>query len=68
MTDRATIAGPNAGSAGGTVSFSIFSDPACTKGVAGAGSAPVTNGTSGASASVSSLGPGMLLLAGELQR
>jgi hypothetical protein len=58
VTDRANIAGPNAAAAGGTVSFTVFSDPACTRGVASGGSAPVTNGASGASASVANLAPG----------
>jgi hypothetical protein len=58
VTDRATIAGPNAAAAGGSVSFTVFSDPACTKGVANAGSAAVTNGASGPSTSVASLAPG----------
>lgn len=50
VTDKATILGANAGSAGGTVTYTVFSDPACTVQVASGGAAKtVTSGTAAAS-------------------
>ncbi len=46
VTDSATLSGANAASATGAVAYTVFSDPACTKPVAAAG----TVGISGASA------------------
>lgn len=47
--DRATLRGTNAVEAGGIVSYAVYSDSACTKQVAGAGSAAVAAGVVGAS-------------------
>lgn len=42
--DEATLLGVNAGSAGGTVNYSVYSDSACTVKVADAGTVTVING------------------------
>lgn len=44
VTDSATLEGGNAGSAGGTVSYAVFSDADCKTQVASAGTKNVTNG------------------------
>ena len=44
VSDRATLRGPNAVEATGTVSYAAYSDPACTKLVAGAGTSAVASG------------------------
>ncbi len=56
-TDQATLSGTNAGTATGTVSYSVYSDLECTKLVASAGSRPVTGGTVTAS-NAETLAPG----------
>lgn len=49
VTDTAMIHGANASSAGGSVTYTVYSDPACTVPVASGGTKPVTSGTAGAS-------------------
>ena len=44
ITDFALLAGPNAASAGGTVTYTVYSDPTCTHQVASGGTKPVTSG------------------------
>ncbi len=58
VTDSATVGGAGAATASGEVSYSIYRDPACTKLVAQAGSAAVTNGVGGPSAPQTKLAPG----------
>jgi len=57
VTDTATLSGAGASLAGGTVSYNVYSDEACTKLVAAAGSAALSNGAAGAS-SPETLAPG----------
>jgi hypothetical protein len=62
VTDQAGLAGLNAGSAGGSVTYSVFSDPSCSAGslVAGGSSQPITAaGLLPASAPVSLSTPGV---------
>ncbi|HEV3071159.1 MAG TPA: hypothetical protein VGY76_07035 [Solirubrobacteraceae bacterium] len=49
VTDTATIVGPNATQATGTVTYKVYSDPKCTVLVANAGTKTVTAGTAAAS-------------------
>ena len=49
VTDKATIAGPNAKFAEGEVEYKVYSDPGCTKEVANAGTAKVVEGVAEAS-------------------
>ena len=49
VTDKATIAGPNAKFAEGEVEYKVYSDPGCTKEVANAGTAKVLEGVAEAS-------------------
>jgi hypothetical protein len=49
VTDKATIAGPNAKFAEGAVEYKVYSDPGCTKEVANAGTAKVLEGVAEAS-------------------
>jgi hypothetical protein len=49
VTDKATIAGPNAKFAEGEVEYRVYSDPGCTKEVANAGTAKVVEGVAEAS-------------------
>ncbi|HST32174.1 MAG TPA: choice-of-anchor L domain-containing protein [Solirubrobacteraceae bacterium] len=44
VSDRATLKGPNAVEAGGTVNYGVYSDGACTKLVQSAGSVAVSSG------------------------
>ncbi len=44
VTDTATLGGPNVPTAGGTVTYGVYSDAACTSLVASAGTVSVTNG------------------------
>ena len=44
VTDQATLSGENASTAGGTVSYNVYSDSECTKLVAAAGSVSVSGG------------------------
>jgi hypothetical protein len=44
VTDAATIKGPNAGTAGGTVEYGVYEDPECTKLVKKAGTVAVESG------------------------
>ena len=44
VTDAATLSGANASTAGGTVSYKVFSDPNCQTQFADAGTKTVTNG------------------------
>jgi hypothetical protein len=57
VTDQATLTGKNAGSATGTVTYTVFSDNECTKEVASAGEVAVTGGSAPASNS-ETLAPG----------
>jgi hypothetical protein len=50
VTDTAALTGASP-TAGGTVSYAVYSDPVCTDQVASLGSASVTNGDPGASSS-----------------
>ena len=59
VTDSATVGGAGAGTASGEVSYAIYKDAACTKLVAQAGSAAVTNGIGGPSAPQTKLAPGV---------
>jgi hypothetical protein len=52
VSDRATLRGTNAVEASGTVSYSVYSDGACTKLVQGAGSVGVGSGVVGASSAL----------------
>jgi hypothetical protein len=45
VTDSAKLSGVNASSAGGTVSYTVFSDSACATQIASGGTKTVTNGT-----------------------
>jgi hypothetical protein len=53
VTDQATVHGTNAASAGGTVTYTVYSDGQCAHSVASGGTKPVTNGTGGVSNAVS---------------
>jgi hypothetical protein len=54
VTDQATLSGPGVPTAGGTVTYSVYSNPACTNLVPGSESTEnVVDGVAGASASVS---------------
>jgi hypothetical protein len=57
VTDSATLAGENSTTATGTVTFNVFSDPACKTLVTAAGSARMTGGNAGPSTAVN-LAPG----------
>lgn len=48
VSDQGTLSGGTA-NAGGTMSYAVYSDAACSHSVASAGTAPVTNGSAGAS-------------------
>lgn len=52
VTDQATIEGPHAATAGGTVEYNVYSDPTCTHKVAVAGKATVVEGIAGPSSPV----------------
>lgn len=52
VTDSSTLAGANAGAATGTVTYTVYSDAACTLRVTSAGAEPVTQGTVAASVPV----------------
>ncbi|HXD54058.1 MAG TPA: choice-of-anchor L domain-containing protein [Solirubrobacteraceae bacterium] len=52
VSDLATLKGSNVPEAGGTVSYSVYSDAACTSLVASAGSVTVNAGVAGASQAV----------------
>jgi hypothetical protein len=58
VTDSATVTGCTAASAGGTMSYAVYSNPTCTSLVTQAGEAPVSNGVAGASAAETGLAPG----------
>jgi hypothetical protein len=45
VTDSATLSGPNASSAGGTVTYTVYSDPRTKTVAADGGTFPVTNGS-----------------------
>jgi len=45
VTDSATLSGTNVATAGGTVTYSVYSDPACTVSAGTGGTVTVTNGT-----------------------
>jgi hypothetical protein len=49
VSDEATITGENASSAGGTVTYDVYSESACSTKVASAGTEPVTGGKATAS-------------------
>lgn len=57
VQDTATLGGLNATTATGTVSYNVYSDPACSKAVAAAGAGALSGGTAGASTAVT-LPPG----------
>ncbi len=57
VSDQATLAGSNAGGATGTVTYSVYSDGACTNLVAGAGQFPV-NGPAFPPSNALNLAPG----------
>jgi hypothetical protein len=57
VTDSATLGGAGAASATGTVSFAVYSDPACKTLVTAAGSAKLSGGSAGPS-SAETLAPG----------
>ncbi len=52
VSDRATLKGPNAVEAGGTVGYGVYSDGACTKLVQSAGSVAVSSGVVPASSAI----------------
>ena len=58
VTDSATLRGPNASSATGTVIYSVFSDSACTVSAGSGGTVTVTAGSVPASTPVSLSSPG----------
>ncbi|MGO9900600.1 MAG: hypothetical protein ACLP0J_13100 [Solirubrobacteraceae bacterium] len=58
VTDSATLAGTNASAAGGTVSYSVYSDSACTQLVASAGGGNVSGGVLPNSSAETFLPPG----------
>jgi hypothetical protein len=58
VTDSATVTGCTAASAGGTMSYAVYSNPTCTALVTQAGEVPVVNGVAGASAGEAGLAPG----------
>jgi hypothetical protein len=57
VTDAATLSGLNATTAGGTVTFNVYSDPECKNLVTAAGSAKMSGGSAGPS-SAETLAPG----------
>ena len=57
VTDTATVGGCTGASAGGSVSYAVYHDSACTSLATQAGSAPISNGVGGAS-TAESLGAG----------
>jgi hypothetical protein len=57
VTDTAALSGANASIATGTVSYNVYSDAACTKLAAAAGSASISGANAGASTAVN-LAPG----------
>jgi hypothetical protein len=57
VTDHATLAGAKIGTAGGTVTYTTYSDPGCTSQVA-TGTYPVSDGTASASGPVTLSTPG----------
>ncbi|HWX96654.1 MAG TPA: Ig-like domain-containing protein [Solirubrobacteraceae bacterium] len=57
VTDKATLSGVNAAIASGSVSFGVYSDPACKTLVVAAGSAKLAGGAAGPSAA-ENLAPG----------
>jgi hypothetical protein len=58
VTDSATLAGTNAASAGGTVTYTVYSDSACTTAVGNGGTKAVTGGAVGNSDAVTLSTPG----------
>ena len=58
VTDTATLSGTNAASAGGTVTYSVYSDNKCSDFVAGGGTVTVSAGSVPASSAVSLSTPG----------
>lgn len=58
VTDAATIGGAGASVATGKVTYSVYSDAACTALVSAAGTASVAGGVAGASSAISTLAPG----------
>ncbi|HEV3046811.1 MAG TPA: Ig-like domain-containing protein [Solirubrobacteraceae bacterium] len=58
VSDTATVAGCTAASAGGSVSYAVYSNPTCTALAASAGSAAVSGGVGGPSAAEAGLAPG----------
>ena len=58
VTDKATLSGTNAASAGGTVTYSVYSDNKCSDFVAGGGTVTVSAGSVPASSTVSLSTPG----------
>jgi hypothetical protein len=58
-TDRATLSGANAATAGGTVTYDLYSNSTCTTLLSSGGAATVTGGAAGSSAPVTTaLAPG----------
>ena len=58
VTDTATLSGTNAASAGGTVTYSVYSDSACSDSVTAGGTVTVSAGKVPASSAVSLSTPG----------
>ena len=58
VTDSATLKGPNASSATGTVTYSVYSDNACTVSAGSGGTVDVTAGSIPSSSPVSLSSPG----------
>lgn len=58
VTDTATLGGSGATVASGAVSYAVYSDPACTKLAAAAGSGALNNGVAAPSSTISTLAPG----------
>jgi IgGFc binding protein len=58
VTDQATLSGANASSATGTVTYNVYSDPACTVSAGSPGTGSVSGGTVQASAGVTLTTPG----------
>jgi hypothetical protein len=58
VTDAATLSGTNVSSAGGTVTYTVYSDNACTKSVEAGGTVTVSDGKVPSSSSVAITAPG----------
>jgi hypothetical protein len=58
VTDQATLAGTNVGSAGGMVTYTVYSDANCTMSAGSGGTVSVTDGSVPVSTSVSLATPG----------